>query len=202
MTLCGAPSLAVLRRTPLLYSSAFRHQVAELRTADMVFSARHRPMRSAVRPAKSRPQENGDNKDILYQDRILPGVSRTFALTIPQLPNDLRRVVCNTYLLCRIADTVEDEPQLSATQKQEFLSRFGRVVTGHEVAETFAQDLHPLLSSATVQAEQDLIANAARIIRVTHEFDRAQLNTIEHCLTVMTHGMAEFSESGESRWFR
>ena len=40
-----------------------------------------------------------------YQARILTGVSRTFALTIPSLPPALRVPVTNAYLLCRIADT-------------------------------------------------------------------------------------------------
>ncbi|MBN1492290.1 MAG: squalene/phytoene synthase family protein [Phycisphaerae bacterium] len=40
--------------------------------------------------------------------RILPGVSRTFALLIPELPAELRAQVCCAYLLCRVADTVED----------------------------------------------------------------------------------------------
>ena len=54
--------------------------------------------------------------DEVYQDRILPYVSRTFALTIPQLPPALRTAVTNAYLLCRIADTIEDEPALSAAE--------------------------------------------------------------------------------------
>ena len=44
-------------------------------------------------------------EDIALQDALLPGVSRTFALTIPQLPEPLRVPVTNAYLLCRIADT-------------------------------------------------------------------------------------------------
>ena len=59
-----------------------------------------------------------------YQRHILQGVSRTFALTIPQLPPDLRRVVGNAYLLCRIADTIEDELALSAEQKRRFSQQF------------------------------------------------------------------------------
>ncbi|MCK6455736.1 MAG: squalene/phytoene synthase family protein [Phycisphaerae bacterium] len=39
---------------------------------------------------------------------ILPSVSRTFALNIPVLPPRLRDGVCCAYLLCRIADTIED----------------------------------------------------------------------------------------------
>ena len=46
--------------------------------------------------------------DELYQRSILESVSRTFALTIPLLPNGLEKVVGNTYLLCRIVDTIED----------------------------------------------------------------------------------------------
>jgi farnesyl-diphosphate farnesyltransferase len=53
------------------------------------------------------------SSDEVYQDQILPHVSRTFALTIPQLPLGLRTAVTNAYLLCRIADTIEDEPALS-----------------------------------------------------------------------------------------
>ena len=44
------------------------------------------------------------NTDEEYQAHILIGVSRTFALTIPQLPPPLCKVVSNAYLLCRIAE--------------------------------------------------------------------------------------------------
>ena len=50
--------------------------------------------------------------DLTYQDEILQGVSRTFALTIPQLPDALEQVVGHAYLLCRIADTIEDDKHL------------------------------------------------------------------------------------------
>jgi farnesyl-diphosphate farnesyltransferase len=52
-----------------------------------------------------------------YQSDILVHVSRTFALTIPELPAGLRETVTCAYLLCRIADTIEDEPTLSAEDK-------------------------------------------------------------------------------------
>ena len=38
--------------------------------------------------------------DLAYQAGIMQCVSRTFALTIPQLPGALRDVVGNAYLLC------------------------------------------------------------------------------------------------------
>ena len=51
------------------------------------------------------------------QAELLAKVSRTFALTIPQLPAPLADWVGNAYLLCRIADTIEDEPALSCEEK-------------------------------------------------------------------------------------
>ena len=66
----------------------------------------------------------------VYQDQILPHVSRTFALTIPQLPAALRIPVTNAYLLCRIADTIEDEPALSPPETLAFLQRFMSALAG------------------------------------------------------------------------
>ena len=45
---------------------------------------------------------------------VLPAVSRTFALSIRVLPGALGQAVLAAYLLCRIADTVEDEPAMPA----------------------------------------------------------------------------------------
>jgi farnesyl-diphosphate farnesyltransferase len=49
--------------------------------------------------------------------QILPAVSRTFALSIRLLPGELGNAVCVAYLLCRIADTIEDAPDVAAPEK-------------------------------------------------------------------------------------
>ena len=130
--------------------------------------------------------------DLAYQVEILQGVSRTFALTIPQLPGGLREVVGNAYLLCRITDTIEDEPALSALQKQAFAERFIDVVAGRAAVEPFARELGAGLSASTTASEQDLIANTARVIRITHGFETAQREALARCVRIMAHGMAEF----------
>ena len=73
-------------------------------------------------------------------ERILVGVSRTFALTIPQLPEGLREAVTNAYLLCRIADTIEDDPLLDTETKDAFHSAFLEAAESGRGAEDFAQD--------------------------------------------------------------
>jgi farnesyl-diphosphate farnesyltransferase len=52
---------------------------------------------------------------------ILPAVSRTFALSIRLLPGELGLAVQCSYLICRIADTLEDEPNMPAESKAALL---------------------------------------------------------------------------------
>ena len=146
-------------------------------------------------PGASRaPTEALNERAWAYQARALRGVSRTFALTIPQLPRGLRKVVGNAYLLCRIADTIEDEPALEAARKREYLRRFVHVVAGRIPAGPFAAALRPLLSGATMDAEKELVANTALVVHLTHQFRAAQREAILRCVDIMTAGMAEFAD--------
>jgi len=133
--------------------------------------------------------------DLDYQASILPGVSRTFALTIPVLPGDLAGVVTNAYLLCRLADTIEDDVGLSDVQKTEFHARFVRVVDGTEPAQPFADELAPMLSERTLDDERDLVVNTAKIIRVTHTFSVAEREALTRCVRIMCRGMPEFQRN-------
>ena len=130
--------------------------------------------------------------DLAYQARKLNEVSRTFALTIPQLPGGLRDVVGNAYLLCRIADTIEDEPALPAKRKKEFSERFVDVVAGRQDAWAFAREVSGQFSSSTPEGERDLIANTARVIRITRGFRNGEQQALVRCVRIMTEGMVEF----------
>lgn len=127
-----------------------------------------------------------------YQDWILPRVSRTFALTIPRLPGPLRRVVTNAYLLCRIADTIEDESALSIEHKQHFHVFFRETVCGQADARAFARELAPLLLRDALDAERDLVSHTASVVAVTHTFSRRQRAALDRCLDVMSHGMPRY----------
>jgi len=133
--------------------------------------------------------------DEAYQVRILQDVSRTFALTIPQLPPVLARVVSNAYLLCRIADTIEDEPGLGAGDKRRFAERFVRVVEGEASAERFAAELAPRLTGHTLEAERDLVRNTPCVLRITHSCNPTQLAALQRCVRIMSQGMAQFQQN-------
>src|SRR4029077_12999409 len=153
-----------------------------------------RTARAPVNTESSRPP-TFINDDLAYQAHILPGVSRTFALTIPVLPERLAQVMTNAYLLCRLADTIEDDVGLAAAQKSPFHQRFVAVVKGDEPAEPFAAALVPLLSDRVLPAERDLAVNAAAVIRVTHSFSRPERDALDRCVGVMCRGMPEFQRS-------
>jgi len=133
--------------------------------------------------------------DEAYQQHILQGVSRTFALTIPQLPPALSRVISNAYLLCRIADTIEDDKHLPFSRKYEFSKQFIDVVNGNESATDFAQSLYPELSPSASQDEHDLIQHTPAVIRITHSFNPRQQVALERGIRIMAQGMTQYQET-------
>ncbi|MEO7713360.1 MAG: squalene/phytoene synthase family protein, partial [Gemmatimonadaceae bacterium] len=75
---------------------------------------------------------------------ILPEVSRTFALSIRVLPGALGRSVLAAYLLCRIADTLEDEPRMPADAKAALLDELLRCFDDPDTADAFPARLTEL----------------------------------------------------------
>lgn len=128
------------------------------------------------------------------QDYFLQGVSRTFALTIPVLPEPLRRVVANAYLQCRIIDTIEDDPGLSLEQKQVFAQHFIDVLAGTGNVETFATDLAPLLSESLLEQERELVRATPDIVRIYQTFPEEDRVAILNCVQSMGKGMVLFQQ--------
>jgi farnesyl-diphosphate farnesyltransferase len=135
------------------------------------------------------------SSDEVYQDQILPHVSRTFALTIPQLPAGLRSAVTCAYLLCRIADTIEDEPALSPPETLAFLQRFSAVLAGRGEPQPLAQEIERRLSDRTLATERDLVSNMERVIRVMARLNETQQAAIQRCVELMCLGMPHFQFS-------
>ncbi|MFZ9126614.1 MAG: phytoene/squalene synthase family protein [Steroidobacteraceae bacterium] len=131
------------------------------------------------------------------QARLLPGVSRSFALAIPQLPKPLDQVVANAYLLCRIADTIEDHPGLDLPAKRTLLDLFLATLDGTVPAAQFAATLHPLLGETTPPAERDLVAEAEHVIGMTTSFTPRQREILRQHVGIMCRGMPEFQGRGQ-----
>jgi farnesyl-diphosphate farnesyltransferase len=134
-----------------------------------------------------------------YQSDILVHVSRTFALTIPELPPALRSTVTCAYLLCRIADTIEDEPMLAADDKVHYLRQFSAVVGGQADAAALAAELAPRLSDRTLAHERDLVANLTRVVSSVRRMEPREQAAIQRCIEVMCDGMHHFQRNASLR---
>lgn len=139
--------------------------------------------------------DNPQQAHARFQERMLDRVSRTFALTIPLLPEDLPRVVGNGYLLCRIADTIEDDAALTAADKSHYAKRFVAVVEGDEDPVAFSGELARALAPETSAAERELVARTAEVLAITRTFNNIQFAAIQRCVRTMAIGMAEFQGS-------
>lgn len=135
---------------------------------------------------------NSHIPDTNFEDQILQQVSRSFALTIPQLPPGLRHQVANAYLLCRIVDTIEDDAGLSLSLKRAYMDRFLGVVTARESVQQFSDDLIGLLSADTPEGEKELIRNVPRVVETLFSFKPQQQTAIRRCLETMGGGMLKF----------
>ena len=143
-----------------------------------------------------RPREHSSTgSSAALQDQLLPGVSRTFALTIPQLPGSLRIAVTNAYLLCRIADTVEDDESINHDQKNCLQSVLLNVISGSADPDEFVNLCLNALGPRTSAPEKNLIAHTPQVVSLTHSLDQRQRAAIERCLKIMCAGMSDFDRN-------
>jgi len=127
----------------------------------------------------------------LMEYQLLHQVSRSFALTIPQLPPALRKQVAIAYLLCRIVDTIEDDSRLTLAQKHIYMDRFLGVVADRTSPEQFAEGLYRVLSDQTADGEKNLIRHTPRVVETFFTFTPQQRSAILRCLKIMADGMLE-----------
>ena len=135
---------------------------------------------------------NNSSADLAYQKAILGSVSRTFALTIPLLPPVIEKVVGNTYLLCRIVDTIEDAADLSPATKQTLSALFLEAVLEKSPVDSFVTPCLEALKNYGNQDELDLIAHTPTVLRILHTCSIDDQQAVSRCVSIMSDGMSRF----------
>lgn len=77
---------------------------------------------------------------------LLRSTSRTFFLSIQQLPGTVGEAMCLAYLLLRVSDFLEDNELMPPEEKVRLLLLWDRIIAGEEDASTLVEelkDLHP-----------------------------------------------------------
>ena len=129
------------------------------------------------------------------QHEHLLKVSRTFALTIPLLPEDVADQVSNAYLLCRIADTVEDDPKAECSLKIAWLREFARLsfaLFDDDLALTALADRgYKLVASGAKDTELALMKDMVPVIKRTKTFPIAIRHILGRGVAILASGMAD-----------
>jgi farnesyl-diphosphate farnesyltransferase len=126
-------------------------------------------------------------------EELLEKTSRTFALSIPVLPEPTRRQVMIAYLLFRIADTFEDAAHWPPERRTEALREFESLlrVFSPEEAERLAQKW----TAQDVSPEagyRELIAETPFVLDAFFRLDPEAISSVRDHVSRSAEGMAAF----------
>jgi farnesyl-diphosphate farnesyltransferase len=127
--------------------------------------------------------------DRRFCHEMLPKVSRTFAICIRLLPPDLEHPVLVAYLLCRIADTIEDSTALPSDEKSRLLRAFA--VSLDEPGSDDSR-LHDVFAAPETDEER-LAHHADAVVREFRRQPPVRQDAIRPWVQEMCVGMAEFA---------
>lgn len=120
---------------------------------------------------------------------VLPAVSRTFALGIKVLPGALGQAVLDAYLLCRIADTVEDAPDMAPELKAALFDDF---VLGFSSPDALRRFLHGVRTLRGDEAHLALTVNTDLVLTHFQGLPEATQAIVLKWVTEMVVGMRKF----------
>jgi phytoene/squalene synthetase len=123
---------------------------------------------------------------------MLGKVSRTFALGILSLPEPLGEWVTVGYLLCRVADTVEDAEGPSPGDRQALFHHFSQALGGGDATPFLA-----LVDRLPAGAEGELAAELPALLGLMAGFPPQVQAILRHWVGEMAHGMAEYAQRGD-----
>jgi farnesyl-diphosphate farnesyltransferase len=131
-------------------------------------------------------------------DRLLQQSSRTFALSIPRLPQPLQKQVGLGYLVFRIADTLEDEGPATVAERTAALRDFDEQLTRRDcdridaLLQTWNQHHRPDHAGYA-----ELLRHGAWVCGQLDQIDPAAAGHIRHHVSRTIAGMIEKLESPE-----
>ena len=129
------------------------------------------------------------------EDRLLL-VSRTFALNINILAGKLHKSVLLAYLYLRIADTIEDDPEMGASEKGRILSLFAAIFESADLSEEKIQQFVYALPESWKSSEDpnmDLCMHADVVVPLLHGLPEKFASPVRHVVVEMCGGMAKFA---------
>ena len=138
-----------------------------------------------------------DRDDLRWCHESVQGVSRTFALTVDVLDEPMSSYICLGYLVCRIADTVEDAAHIPPTEQADLLRTYDAVLdpNDHTDAEAFVAAVDPYLPDEDAMTDDwAVVRDAPRVIDTFQDLPADVQEAIVPPARELVYGMAEFVE--------
>ena len=144
----------------------------------------------------------------MYAEEILLLVSRTFALNINVLKGKLHKSILLAYLYLRIADTVEDDPDMSASEKEVLLGKFADIFKTAELPEEAIAAFEDALPESWRKSDHpymNLCLHTHVVVPLLKELPEVYAAPVRAVTIEMCGGMAKFALRQEaalsSGWF-
>ena len=126
--------------------------------------------------------------DWAFCRKALVEVSRTFSKPIEMLPGALEHAVTCGYLLCRVADTIEDDDSLSTPDREELFTRFLAVMQRREPVEAFCESAARIWTGD--DAESELARRLDTVMSVFWSLEQGIQDCVVPWVEEMARGMA------------
>ena len=124
---------------------------------------------------------------------LLRASSRTFAVGIERLPAELRESVCVAYLLLRVSDYLEDDPDMPQARKAELLRLWDGVLAGTSPVEDFVAELDV---GEDPVADALVASHADHVFRVLRRLPETHARILTRHVRDSTQGMARWALRG------
>lgn len=124
------------------------------------------------------------------QAEHLQKVSRTFALTIPALPNPVDKYVSLSYLLCRTCDTIEDDPKMTHELRVKELHNYAKAVRKEIDHIKWTDTIYEELKDTSVPCEVELLKELPDVLERLYSYPKPVISIITKCIDIMSDGMA------------
>ncbi len=131
-------------------------------------------------------------------DSILEGTSRSFFLSLKELPKPIRSQVSLLYMLARTSDTIADSKDGTLEERLIALESFNEYSKGNTDK---APNLHSLASQQTNDSEGLLLDKVEEVTSMIGKFSESDQEAIRRCLGIIIGGqkldLERFSVSGK-----
>ncbi|MFB6097128.1 MAG: phytoene/squalene synthase family protein [Haloferacaceae archaeon] len=137
----------------------------------------------------------GGNADLDWCHDAVQGVSRTFALTVDVLEEPMSSYICIGYLVCRIADTIEDAGHIPPEEQTRLLRLYDAALDPEDDTdvEEFTAEAGEWLPEDR-DDDWEVVANAPRVFRTFDALDDDVREAVTPPARELVQGMIRFVE--------